>query len=263
MHITVEPSGGDHAFLHLRGDFDTFYVTSLQQEVDQLTKAGIRRIALNLRLVRFINSPAMGSLIKISKQLSAAGGKLVISRPSPFCRDIFSKIGLNRVIQICETEEEAVAALHGASAPAAAKGGGVAEEESSMTFRPTDMDRVKVILSQSTIKAPVTGAEGWSGSGRMGSVDEHGLSFSWNGGETGLTPFAMAQLLAMGTRWELKFRLPMLQKGFLKAHGVVSEISERNDGVRVSMRFQDVEAETAKALKLYAEEMRNLKKELG
>jgi hypothetical protein len=125
------------------------------------------------------------------------------------------------------------------------------------------MDRVKVILSQSTIQAPVTGAEGWSGSGRMGSVDEQGLSFNWNGGETGLTPFAMAQLLAMGTRWDLKFRLPMLQKGFLKAHGVVSEISERNDGIKVSMRFQDLDAETAKALKLYAEEMRNLKKELG
>lgn len=263
MHITVEPSGGDHAFLHLRGDFDTFYVTSLQQELDQLQKAGIRKVALNLRLVRFINSTAIGALIKASKQLSAAGGKLVIARPSPFCRDIFSKVGLDRVIKVYESEEDAVAALHGGTVATAAKAVATHDEESSVLFSPQDMDRIKVILSQSTIKAPVTGAEGWSGAGRMGNVDEQGLSFTWNGGDTGLAPFSMAQVLAMGTRWKLQFRLPMLQKGFLKAQGVVSEISERTDGVKVSLRFQDLEEATAKALKQYAEDMRNLKKELG
>jgi len=263
MHITVEPSGGDHAFLHLRGDFDTFYVTSLQKEIDQLQKAGIRKLALNLRLVRFINSSAMGALIKASKQVSAAGGKLVIARPSPFCRDIFSKVGLDRVIKIYESEEDAVAALHGGAVATAARGAAVAEEESSVLFSPLDMERVKVILTQSSVQAPVTGAEGWSGAGRMGNVDEQGLSFTWNGGETGLAPFAMAQLLAMGTRWKLQFRLPLLQKGFLKAPGLVSEISERADGVRVSVRFQELEEATAKALRQYAEDMRNLKKELG
>lgn len=263
MHITVEPSADDYAFLHLRGDFDTYYVTSLQHEIDQLGKAGIKKVALNLRLVRFINSTALGAIIKISKALQQQGGKLVISRPSPFCRDIFSKVGLDRVVRVYETEEEAIAGLAGGAAPAAAKSAAHADEESSVLFTPLDMERVRVILSQSTIKVPVTGAEGWSGKGRMASVDETGVSFHWNGGETGLAPFAMAQLLSMGTRWRCKFRLPLLQKGFLEAAGVISEISERADGVKVAVRFQELDDATNKALKQYAEDMRNLKKELG
>ncbi len=84
MHISVEPRD-DHAVLHLRGEFDTYYVPALQKEIDDVVKAGIVRIVLNLRLVKFINSTALGSIIKASKALNAKGGKLVISRPSAFC----------------------------------------------------------------------------------------------------------------------------------------------------------------------------------
>ena len=99
MHISVEPSE-DHAVLHLRGEFDTYYVPLLQQEIDALVKAGIVRVVLNLRLVKFINSTALGAMIKASKLLQAKGGKLVIARPSTFCRDIIEKVGLDRVVSI-------------------------------------------------------------------------------------------------------------------------------------------------------------------
>jgi anti-anti-sigma factor len=66
MHISVEPRD-DHAILHLRGEFDTYYVPLLQKEIDDLAKAGIVRVVLNLRLVKFINSTALGAIIKSSK----------------------------------------------------------------------------------------------------------------------------------------------------------------------------------------------------
>ena len=81
MHISVEPRD-DHAILHLRGEFDTYYVPHLQKEIDDLVKAGITRVVLNLRLVKFINSTALGAIIKASKGLAAKQGKLAISRPS-------------------------------------------------------------------------------------------------------------------------------------------------------------------------------------
>ena len=107
MHISVEPRE-DHAILHLRGEFDTYYVPHLQKEIDDLAKAGIVRVVLNLRLVKFINSTALGAIIKASKSLGAKSGKLALSRPSAFCRDIIEKVGLDRVVGVFDTDEAAV-----------------------------------------------------------------------------------------------------------------------------------------------------------
>ena len=66
MHINVEP-GDDHVVLHLRGEFDTFYCHLLDEEIAAIQKNGIHNAVLNLRLVKFINSTALGALIKASK----------------------------------------------------------------------------------------------------------------------------------------------------------------------------------------------------
>ena len=94
MHSKVEPRE-NYSILHLRGEFDTFYCSLLQKEIDGLVAAGVTHVVLNLRLVKFINSTALGAIIKSSKALGAQGGKLVISRPSAFCRDIIEKVGLD------------------------------------------------------------------------------------------------------------------------------------------------------------------------
>ena len=112
MHIKAEPRE-NYTVLHLRGEFDTFYCPLLQAEIDSLTAAGVNNIALNLRLVKFINSTAMGAIIKASKSLKATGGKLTISRPSAFCRETLSKVGLERVVPIFDSDESAGAAMQG------------------------------------------------------------------------------------------------------------------------------------------------------
>jgi anti-anti-sigma factor len=106
MRITVEPRES-FTILHLRGEFDTFYCPHLQKEIDSLVATGVSRIALNLRLVKFINSTALGAIIKASRRLSADGGQLVISRPSNFCRDIIEKVGLDRIVPIHDSDEDA------------------------------------------------------------------------------------------------------------------------------------------------------------
>src|SRR5688572_5784445 len=57
MQVTVEPRD-NFTILHLRGEFDTFYCALLQKEIDGLVAQGVNRIALNMRLVKFINSTA-------------------------------------------------------------------------------------------------------------------------------------------------------------------------------------------------------------
>ncbi len=264
MHITVEPRE-NYAILHLRGEFDTYYVPLLQEEIDSLLKAGVPFAILNMRLVRFLNSTALGAIIKASKQLSAAGGKLVIARPSKFSRDILEKVGLDRVVSVYDTDEDAAANL-GTKTPATDENVVFEEDRSSVIFRPLDSSRIEHFVAKgSKVVNPVHGhdfGDNWSGIGRMAGLDENNVRFTWNGGNTDLEPFAMAQLAALGTEWKIKFRLPLLKKGYCEAVATISEVEERADGIKVQATFKEIDAETRASVKQYAADMAYLKEEL-
>jgi anti-anti-sigma factor len=268
MHIQVEPRDS-YAILHLRGEFDTYYVPAFQEEIDSLTKAGVVHIVLNLRLVKFINSTALGGLIKASKVLSANGGQLLISRPSRFCKDIIEKVGLDRVISVHDTDEAAAAAF-GLDIPEPQSDAEFEVDQSSIIFSPIDLSRVEHFISDSDrggadIVNPVHGHSfggRWSGIARMASLSENGLAFTWSGGTSGLSPFEMGQLLAIGTQWKLKFRLPLLKKGYCEALATATEVEERPDGVKVCFEFKEISDETRDAVKQYSADMAYLKEEL-
>lgn len=267
MHITVEPRD-NHAVLHMRGEFDTYYVPEMQREIDALVKSGIVRIALNLRFVKFVNSTALGAMIKASKQLSGKGGKLVVSRPSSFCRDIMGKVGLDRVVGVYATDEEAVEALLQGTAQAGKVAVGQHDDQgSTVLFSPVDSKRIEHFLPEEKRTPPTELSHeklpvGWSGAGRMAHLDANGLRFTWNGGATGLTPFAMAQFLAIGTDWRVKFRLPLLMKGYSEAVCTIGEVEERPEGVKIGATFKTIDEATRNSIKQYANDMAFLKDEL-
>jgi anti-anti-sigma factor len=266
MHITAEPRDS-FTILHLRGEFDTYYCPLLQEEIDGLAKAGVHHVVLNLRLVKFINSTALGSIIKASKQLAGQGGRLAISRPSPFCRDIIEKVGLDRVVPVFDNDEDAGASLAADAGKQASPAREPWEEDkSSVLFSPVDRARIEHFVSQGTkMTNPLHGhkfGQNWSGVGRMSGLDDQTIRFTWNGGETDLTPFAMSQLLALGTEWRVKFRLPLLRRGFCEAVTEISEVEERTDGVKVLATFSKIDDQTREAVRQYAKDMAFLKEEL-
>lgn len=264
MHITVEP-GDQHVVLHLRGEFDTYYCHLLEEEIAAVQKNGIHLVALNLRLVKFINSTALGAIIKASKALTKSGGMLVIARPSAFCRDIIEKVGLNRVVPVAETDEEAISMLMEKAAPAASGDAPVESDPSSVIFRLADADRLRHFVEKQKSENPVHGhafGDNWSGIGRMSGLDENGLRFNWNGGKTDLSPFDMGQMLAVGTEMFVKFRLPLLQRGYCEAKVDVAMLEERSDGVKVGCTFVEIDDDTRSAVRQYADDMAFLKEEL-
>ena len=263
MQVTVEPRD-NFTILHLRGEFDTFYCALLQKEIDALIASGVVHIALNLRLVKFINSTALGAIIKASKILNANSGKLVIARPSVFCKDIMEKVGLDRVVPMFDSDEAAGAALLSKSGVTRSKGGEELQDETTILFAPTDEKRVDHFIpeaARSGLSNPGVGNT-WRGVGRMSALDAESLRFTWNGGNTGLTPFEMGQMLSLGTDLTVKFRLPLLQKGHCEAVITVSEVEERPDGVKLAARFSQIEPDTLSAVKEYAKDLAFLKKEL-
>ena len=269
MHIQAEPRES-YTVLHLRGEFDTYYCPMLMQEVESLVAAGSKRVVLNMRLVRFINSTALGAIIKASKTLKAAEGDLAISRPSPFVRDILEKVGLDKVVPVFDSDEAAGAAIAPDAVEAAVDDEAALDldDGGSIIFTLVDTERLQHFVSQAekSVRNPVHGhtfGSNWRGVGRMSAVDSETLRFTWGGGQTGLTPFEMGQLLALGTELEVKFRLPLLKKGHVEAGVVVTEIEERPEGVKVAAEFaKQVDEETLQAIRQYASDIAYLKKEL-
>ncbi|MEZ5976105.1 MAG: STAS domain-containing protein [Planctomycetota bacterium] len=266
MHISSEPAGSI-TILHLRGEFDTFYCSMLEKEVAGALERGAEHLVLNLRLVKYINSTALGSILKVSKAVKQAGGRLVISSPSTFCKEILGKVGLDRVVPVYESDDAALDALRGgAPAAGAPTGGGDLElDPASVLFKPTDPSRIDKFLEQARSDNPVHGhafGRNWSGVGRMASLSPRSLSFTWTGGSTGLSPFDMGQLLAVGIGLSAKFRLPLLQRGFCEAQVTITEVQERAEGVKVFTEFVEIDAETEAAIRQYAQDLDFLRTEL-
>ncbi len=265
MHITAE-HGDQHVTLHLRGEFDTFYCADLEKEVAAIQEAGTPNVVLNLRRVKFINSTALGAIIKASKALTKDGGGLAISSPSPFCKDIIEKVGLDRVIKVASSDEEAAAALSNSEAVESTSTASPEDlDPASVIFRLVDQERLRHFVEQAKATNPVHnhafGSE-WAGLGRMSGLDSDGLRFLWDGGNTGLSAFDMGQMLAVGTRITTKFRLPLLKAGFVEATVAVTLLEEREGGVKVGCTFEEIGDEAREAVGQYAKDMEFLKEEL-
>jgi anti-sigma B factor antagonist len=234
----------DHAILHLKGEFDTIYCPVLEREIDSLVDGGIQRVALNMRLTKFINSTALGAIVKARKRLSQAGGELVISHPSPFTRDVISKVGLDKIVRVFEDDRAAIAALSGTEPVEV-------DDEASVLFFFADEGRRK------KFGRPV-------GVGRLVAVDENGLDFVVGGGETKIDVTAAASLLGSGTSLRVKFRLPLYKRhNFFEIPSTVDSSATNKDGtLRVRARFSEIRPEDRSAIRQFAEDMRFLKGEL-
>ena len=52
------------AGIHLTGEFDAFAANPFLEQVEAIVQSGVVRVVVNMRLVLFVNSTAIGSLIK-------------------------------------------------------------------------------------------------------------------------------------------------------------------------------------------------------
>src|SRR5688572_32986574 len=90
------------ACLALTGDFDAFAANPFLEQVEAIVQSGTVNVVVNLRLVLFINSTAVGSLIKARKRVRGLGGDLVFSEPSARVKETFDLLGLGQLIKIFE-----------------------------------------------------------------------------------------------------------------------------------------------------------------
>ena len=98
----------DIIILKFTGEFDTFNLPGFSERIDKMISQGDNLMILDLHLLKFINSAALGYLIKTSKSVSDKGGELVMARPSKFVKKTLSTLGLDSVFKMYTTVEDAI-----------------------------------------------------------------------------------------------------------------------------------------------------------
>jgi len=100
---------GTVTILALAGEFDTDTLPGISRSVDTLIEDGASRFVFNLGALDFIDSSAIGYLIKTRKLLMEQKGEFVISEPSKFFRTTVSALGIDHIIKIFPDDEAALA----------------------------------------------------------------------------------------------------------------------------------------------------------
>lgn len=240
----------EFAILTLKGEFDTFYVPSLQEEVDDLLERGIAHIVLNMRLVKFVNSTALGAIIKVHKLCRAEDGDLVISHPSSFVRDVVGQVGLDQLVSIFDDDDAAVKHMVK-----------LLNEKEFAGKAPLNQEKVMVAFPDDTRNQQIGGRRTLIGT--MLNVDGHRVQFLQSGKSLDLTADQVKQLFFKDSECHLKFQVKMFKKGYFEVTALVVEAADADDGqVKITAEFQAIADSDRDALNQFAEDMSFLKKQL-
>lgn len=224
---------GDVAILSLRGEFDSFVVSSFLEEVESLAASGIKNVVLDMRLVKFIMSTAIGAIVKSRKLMKEIGGELVISQPSSFVRDVLDSLGITKVIKVFDENNQAIETLGegvGTTLPAG----------NSVMLQFTDPKR------QAALGRPAVG--------RIIDLDEEGMNVQVS---------QAASCFPEDAELKSKFRLPLFKKAYyFEILAAVIKAVANEEGAQVGIRFQNIEAEDRKSIQQFISDMQFLRDEV-
>lgn len=226
MKLLKENLGGV-VVLTLKGEFDSFVTNAFGNEIAKVQADGVHRIVLNMRLVKFVNSTALGSMIKARKACRAESGDLVVSQASAAVKEAMESLGLDRLFTIHEDDEAALAALD-------------------------DSDTVELEQgSESTVMITVP-EEHRPTVARLARLDVDGMECRIAG-----TPKAQ---LTQGRKVDLKFRLQLYRKDYFELGARIEASSEADGQTVVSLRFLEVSEEDAADIERFVADMNELRR---
>lgn len=243
----------DYATLTLKGEFDTFYCPALMDEVEDLLDRGVNHLILDMRLVKFINSTALGAVIKAHKRARAEDGDLVVAQPSPFVRDVMTKVGIDKLIDLHEDEASATKAIikH-------------LNKKELTGEAPVDQEKVLVTFSDDTRNQMLGGKKKMVLVCRIANVDGNKMQFLWNGAKHGFNADQAKALFFDGGEMNMKFQVKMIKKSYFEivATGAGVEPAGDDDTVRVTAKFAKISDADREALGQFANDMAFLKTQL-
>ncbi len=249
----------DVVILKFTGEFDTFNLPAFSERIDRMIAAGDNQLVLDLHLLKFINSAALGYLIKTSKSVKAGGGEVVLARPSKFIRKTLTTLGLDDVFKIFQSVEAGVSHFHTGEDVGEIKLEGGEYDESltgsvPILFRPTGSPDAESLPNQV---------------GRIVTLYEDGLLFRYEPAAEGEDP--VESFLRTGQSLKLKFRQPFAVKEYyFEMSGSVVEVNQMASGDdedtpvdAVRVKYDTIKDEDRKHLEQFVRDQESWKAELS
>jgi anti-sigma B factor antagonist len=111
FRITPSPLGADGSVIAVGGEIDLFTAPDLKAAIGESLEGGRARVVVDLTDTTFLDSSGLGVLVGALQRLRDRGGALSIVSVDPSIARTFSITGLDQILAIRETRDEAVAAL--------------------------------------------------------------------------------------------------------------------------------------------------------
>lgn len=98
--------------IQLRGDLRLGdAVDKFRQTVEELIEAGDTRFVINLGETRMIDSSGIGALMRLLTSATKRNGSVKLVNPSEFAVKTLKLVGLLRLFEVFDNEDQAVAAF--------------------------------------------------------------------------------------------------------------------------------------------------------
>ena len=117
----------DVVVIELAGEADLMAAPELRRHVDRAINRGATSLILDLSETTFIDSTTLGILVSALKRLRPRGGRVAVQCPDPSIRRVFAITGVDRMLPVAVTRDEALASL----AQAESEGAGAGDRSAS------------------------------------------------------------------------------------------------------------------------------------
>jgi anti-sigma B factor antagonist len=116
MHrVSVEHAMGT-AVVSAQGELDAFTATALADAFAEAAAEGDDRLVIDLSRVSFMDSTALGLVVRVVNEIGDRGGEVRLVLPQRSARRIFEITTLDRVLPVEESRAQALQALNAGAA---------------------------------------------------------------------------------------------------------------------------------------------------
>ena len=110
MELVIRDLGGC-TVARLVGRLDAASVGSLDAGLEACVARGTRSLVLDLAALDYVSSAGLRSVLAVTKRLKAAGGGVAISGLAGLVKEVFAISGVDTLLPVRETVEEAAQSL--------------------------------------------------------------------------------------------------------------------------------------------------------
>ena len=246
----------DVVILKFTGEFDGTNLPTFASRIDAMIEAGDRQLVLDVFALKFINSSALGYLVKTAKKVKEQHGEIVLGRPSRFLTKTLTTLGLDSAFPAFQTVEDAIMHFK--------KGESIGKLD--LTKGETDDSLRGAVPLLFRKDDPKVAKEPPNQVGRIVTLYEDGLTFRYDPAPGGKDPVEAD--LVVGTKLKVKFRQPFAVKEyFFEMGGVVAESKKGAvDGdahaVTCRVKYEKIREDDRKALQQFVRDLEEWKAEL-